>query len=63
VRQAAEKFSDCAPPATCCTFHAPAPVRLLINSLLSVLYTTRPTDSAETMLDETLEIFLHGLTT
>ena len=35
--------------------------RLLINSLLSVLYTTRPTGSAAEMLDETLTIFLKGL--
>lgn len=35
--------------------------RLLINSLLSALYTSRPTGSAEEMLDEALEIFLNGL--
>jgi AcrR family transcriptional regulator len=35
--------------------------RLLINSLLSVLYTTRPTDSVEKMLDEAVDIFLHGI--
>jgi AcrR family transcriptional regulator len=35
--------------------------RLLLNSLLSVLYTTRPTGSAEAMLEEAVEIFLHGL--
>jgi AcrR family transcriptional regulator len=35
--------------------------RLLINSLISVLYTTRPTGSAAEMLNEVVEIFLHGL--
>jgi AcrR family transcriptional regulator len=35
--------------------------RLLINSLLSVLYTTRPTASADEMLDETMTIFLKGI--
>jgi hypothetical protein len=35
--------------------------RLFINSLVSVLYTTRPTGSAEEMLNETVEIFLNGL--
>ena len=49
---AAGRFREMAP------LHA---ARLLINSLLSVLYTTRPTGSTETMLDETVEIFLHGL--
>jgi AcrR family transcriptional regulator len=37
--------------------------RLLINSLISVLYTTRPTGSVETMLNETVEIFLNGIKT
>jgi TetR/AcrR family transcriptional regulator, cholesterol catabolism regulator len=35
--------------------------RLLTNSLFAVLYTTRPTGSAEAMLDETVEIFLRGI--
>jgi AcrR family transcriptional regulator len=35
--------------------------RLLINSLLSVLYTSRPTGSAEAMLAEAVEIFLRGI--
>jgi AcrR family transcriptional regulator len=43
--------------------HALNAARLLINSLLSVLYTTRPTGSAEEMLDEVVEIFLNGLRT
>jgi AcrR family transcriptional regulator len=37
--------------------------RLLINSLLSALYTSRPTGSAEEMLDEMVAIFLNGLKT
>ena len=35
--------------------------RLLINSLLSVLYTSRPTGSHDEMLEQTLAIFLEGL--
>jgi AcrR family transcriptional regulator len=35
--------------------------RLLINTLVSVLYTSRPTGSAEAMLDEALGIFLRGI--
>ncbi len=35
--------------------------RLLINSLLSVLYTTRPTATAEDMLHEAVDIFLDGV--
>jgi TetR/AcrR family transcriptional regulator, cholesterol catabolism regulator len=35
--------------------------RLLTNSLFSILYTTRPTGSAEAMLDEVVEIFLRGI--
>lgn len=35
--------------------------RLLLNTFLSILYTSRPTGSAEEMLDEALEIYLHGL--
>lgn len=37
--------------------------RLLTNSLFSVLYTTRPTGSAEAMLAETVGIFLKGILT
>ncbi len=35
--------------------------RLLLNSLPSILYTTRPTGSAEAMLAEAIGIFLRGL--
>jgi AcrR family transcriptional regulator len=35
--------------------------RLLINSLLSILYTSRPTGSAEAMLDDAVLIFLEGI--
>lgn len=35
--------------------------RLLVNSLLSVLYTSRPTGGAEEMLDEAVDIFLKGI--
>lgn len=35
--------------------------RLLINSLLTVVSTTRPTGSAEEMLGEVIEIFLNGI--
>lgn len=35
--------------------------RLLINSMLSIVYTSRPSASAEKMLDETMNIFLHGI--
>lgn len=35
--------------------------RLLINSMLSISYTSRPSDSSEKMLDETMNIFLHGI--
>lgn len=35
--------------------------RLLINSLITVLYTTRPTGSTEEMLDEAVQIFLNGI--
>lgn len=35
--------------------------RLLINSLVSVLYTTRPTGSTAAMLEEAVGIFLHGI--
>lgn len=37
--------------------------RLLINSMVSVLFTTRPTGSSEEMLIEMVEIFLNGLKT
>lgn len=36
-------------------------VRLLINSILSIVYTSRPSASAEIMMDETINIFLHGI--
>lgn len=35
--------------------------RLLINSILSVLYTSRPSGTAEELLDEAVDIFLHGV--
>lgn len=35
--------------------------RLLINSVISISYTSRPTDSPEKMLDETMNIFLYGI--
>jgi hypothetical protein len=35
--------------------------RLLTNSLFTVLYTSRPTGSAEAMLSETVDIFLRGM--
>jgi AcrR family transcriptional regulator len=35
--------------------------RLLLNSIISVLYTTRPTGSAKAMLDEAVGIFLRGI--
>ncbi|EQE46881.1 bacterial regulatory s, tetR family protein [Clostridioides difficile P20] len=35
--------------------------RLLINSMLSISYTSRPLDSSEKMLDETMNIFLNGI--
>ncbi len=35
--------------------------RLLINSMLSILYTSRPTGSAEEMWDEVIEIFFNGI--
>jgi AcrR family transcriptional regulator len=35
--------------------------RLLLNTLIAVLYTSRPTGSAEAMLDEAVEIFLRGI--
>jgi len=35
--------------------------RLLINSMLSIIYTSRPSASPEKMLDETMNIFLHGI--
>ncbi|MDR1328429.1 MAG: TetR/AcrR family transcriptional regulator [Oscillospiraceae bacterium] len=37
--------------------------RLLINSVLSILYTSRPSADPEKMLDETMNIFLHGIMT
>ena len=35
--------------------------RLLINSLVSVLYTSRPMGTNEEMLEQTLTIFLEGI--
>lgn len=35
--------------------------RLLINSMLSIVYTPRPSASPEKMLEETMNIFLHGI--
>jgi len=35
--------------------------RLLINSVIAIVYTSRPSASPEEMLDETLNIFLHGI--
>lgn len=35
--------------------------RLLINSMLSIVYTSRPSASLEKMLNETMHIFLHGV--
>lgn len=35
--------------------------RLMINSMASVMFTSRPTANEKEMLDETLEIFFHGL--
>lgn len=35
--------------------------RLLINSMLSILYTSRSTGSAEEMWDEAIEIFCNGI--
>lgn len=37
--------------------------RLLINSMLSIAYTSRPSGSLEEMLDETVNIFLYGIRT
>ena len=34
---------------------------LLINSIISSIYTSRPSASPEKMLDETMDIFLHGI--
>lgn len=36
--------------------------RLLINSMLSIAYTSRPSGSEEEMLEEAVNIFLHGIT-
>ncbi|MDU1321879.1 MAG: TetR/AcrR family transcriptional regulator [Clostridium botulinum] len=35
--------------------------RLLINSVIAIIYTSRPSASPEKMLDETINIFLHGI--
>lgn len=36
-------------------------VSLLINSMLSIVYSSRPSASPEKLLDETMNIFLHGM--
>lgn len=36
--------------------------RLLINSMLSITYTSRPSESLEEMLQEAVNIFLYGIT-
>lgn len=35
--------------------------RLLINSVIAIIYTSRPSASPEKMLEETMNIFLHGI--
>lgn len=35
--------------------------RLLINSVIAIVYTSRPSSSPEKMLEETMNIFLHGI--
>ncbi|MDU7336635.1 MAG: TetR/AcrR family transcriptional regulator [Clostridium sp.] len=35
--------------------------RLLINSVIAIVYTSRPSASPEKMLDDTMNIFLHGI--
>lgn len=35
--------------------------RLLINSVIAIAYTSRPSASPEKMLEETMNIFLHGI--
>ena len=35
--------------------------RLLINSVIAIVYTSRPSASPEKMLEETMNIFLHGI--
>lgn len=35
--------------------------RLLINSVIAIVYTSRPSASPEMMLEETMNIFLHGI--
>lgn len=35
--------------------------RLLLNSVIAIVYTSRPSASPERMLDETMNIFLHGI--
>ena len=35
--------------------------RLLINSIISIIYTSRPSANPDKMLDETMDIFLHGI--
>ncbi len=35
--------------------------RLLLNSVIAIVYTSRPSGSVEKMLNETMNIFLHGI--
>ena len=35
--------------------------RLLINSVIAIVYTSRPSASPEKMMEETMNIFLHGI--
>ncbi len=35
--------------------------RLLLNSVIAIVYTSRPSASVEKMLNETMSIFLHGI--
>ena len=37
--------------------------RLLVNSMLSIVYTSQPSADSKTMLEETLQIFLRGIMT
>lgn len=44
-----------------CKTDADLMARLLINSVIAILYTSRPSASPEKMLEETMNIFLHGI--
>ena len=37
--------------------------RLLVNSMLSIVYTSQPSADSKTMLEETIQIFLRGIMT